>query len=141
MADSSGEKTEEATPQKLQQARRKGQVAQSKDLAAAAVLVSAFAVMSFQAAGLAMDHVERAGRTWALAVQQELARQWTDAGIDVELSVVDPFAQTATLLVGWGITLALPTTFTSAPAPTTSEANRSSSCASLVPFSSFTPSR
>lgn len=34
-----------------------------------------------------------------VAVQQELARQWTDAGIDVELSVVDPFAQTATLLV------------------------------------------
>lgn len=33
------------------------------------------------------------------AVQQQLAQQWRDAGIDVELSVVDPYAQTATLLV------------------------------------------
>lgn len=33
------------------------------------------------------------------AVQQQLAQQWTDAGVDVELSVVDPYAQTATLLV------------------------------------------
>jgi peptide/nickel transport system substrate-binding protein len=34
-----------------------------------------------------------------VAVQQQLAQQWTDAGLDVELSVVDPFEQTATLLV------------------------------------------
>ena len=34
-----------------------------------------------------------------VAVQQQLAQQWTDAGIDVELSVVDPYDQTATLLV------------------------------------------
>lgn len=34
-----------------------------------------------------------------VAVQQELAAQWSAAGIEVELSVVDPFTQTATLLV------------------------------------------
>ena len=34
-----------------------------------------------------------------VAVQQLLAEQWTAAGIDVEISVVDPFTQTANLLV------------------------------------------
>lgn len=37
--------------------------------------------------------------TGNIAVQQELAQQWKDVGIDVELNVVDPFQQTATLLV------------------------------------------
>ncbi|WP_076410947.1 flagellar biosynthesis protein FlhB [Shewanella sp. UCD-KL12] len=39
--DSSQEKTEEATPRKLQQAREKGQVARSKELGTSAVLMSA----------------------------------------------------------------------------------------------------
>ena len=34
-----------------------------------------------------------------VAVQQALADQWRDVGVDVELSVVNPFMQTATLLV------------------------------------------
>jgi ABC-type transport system substrate-binding protein len=37
--------------------------------------------------------------TESLAVQQQLAQQWTEAGVDVEISVIDPFAQTANLLV------------------------------------------
>jgi len=34
-----------------------------------------------------------------VAVQQQLADQWRDAGVDVELTVIEPFEQTATLLV------------------------------------------
>lgn len=46
MAESSGqEKTEQATPRKIQQAREKGQVPRSKDLATAAVLIAAAGAM------------------------------------------------------------------------------------------------
>lgn len=46
MAEGSGqEKTEQATPRKLQQARDKGQVPRSKDLATAAVLIASAAAM------------------------------------------------------------------------------------------------
>ncbi|MFK8137641.1 MAG: flagellar biosynthesis protein FlhB [Bdellovibrionales bacterium] len=41
MADDSGEKTEEATPQRREEYRKKGQVAQTKELASALVLVGA----------------------------------------------------------------------------------------------------
>lgn len=37
--------------------------------------------------------------TGNVAVQQALAQQWQDLGLDVELNVVDPFKQTATLLI------------------------------------------
>ncbi|HYE21120.1 MAG TPA: EscU/YscU/HrcU family type III secretion system export apparatus switch protein [Tepidisphaeraceae bacterium] len=47
---SSGEKTEEATPQKLQKARERGEVFQSKDLTGAALLAGAAAVISGQIA-------------------------------------------------------------------------------------------
>lgn len=44
MAESGQEKTEQPTPRKLQDARKKGQVAKSKDLSAAVVLMAAVAV-------------------------------------------------------------------------------------------------
>lgn len=44
MADNSQDKTEKPTPRKLQEARRKGQVAKSKDLSAAIVLMAAVVV-------------------------------------------------------------------------------------------------
>ncbi len=44
MAETGQEKTEQPTPRKLQEARRKGQVAKSKDLSAAVVLMAAVAV-------------------------------------------------------------------------------------------------
>lgn len=44
MAESGQEKTEQPTPRKLQQARNKGQVAKSKDLSAAVVLLAAVTV-------------------------------------------------------------------------------------------------
>ena len=57
MAESDGqERTEEATPRRLQQAREKGQVARSKELASVSVLIiGAIALMwfgSFLAKGL-----------------------------------------------------------------------------------------
>lgn len=45
--DSSQEKTEDATPKKLREARKKGQVSKSKDLSTVAVMVVVFAVIAF----------------------------------------------------------------------------------------------
>jgi len=45
MSESSGEKTEQPTPKKLDDARKKGQVAKSQDLVSAALLVSAVGVV------------------------------------------------------------------------------------------------
>ena len=45
MAESSGEKTEEATPKRLREARKKGQVPKSKDVSTIAVLLAIFGVV------------------------------------------------------------------------------------------------
>ncbi|MCC7344483.1 MAG: EscU/YscU/HrcU family type III secretion system export apparatus switch protein, partial [Deltaproteobacteria bacterium] len=45
MAESSGEKTEEATPKRLREARKKGQVPKSKDVSTIAVLLAIFGVI------------------------------------------------------------------------------------------------
>jgi flagellar biosynthesis protein FlhB len=45
MADSSGEKTEKPTPHRLREARKKGQVAKSMELAAAVALLAGFGVV------------------------------------------------------------------------------------------------
>lgn len=45
MAESSGEKTEEATPKRLREARKKGQVPKSKDVSTIAVLLVIFGVI------------------------------------------------------------------------------------------------
>lgn len=49
MADDLQDKTEEATPRKLEEARKKGQVAKSQDLTASIVLLSAMLVLFFTA--------------------------------------------------------------------------------------------
>ncbi len=49
MAESAGEKTEEATPKKMREARRKGQIAKSKDMTTAALFISAFAIVAVTA--------------------------------------------------------------------------------------------
>lgn len=46
-AESAGEKTEDATPKKLEDARKKGQVAKSTDLTAAATLITLFLALRF----------------------------------------------------------------------------------------------
>lgn len=56
MAESDGqEKTEEATPKKLQQAREKGQVPRSKDLGTAAVLIASAVGMYIFGSAIAMS--------------------------------------------------------------------------------------
>lgn len=45
--DSSQEKTEDATPKKLREARKKGQIAKSKDLSTVAVMVVVFVTIAF----------------------------------------------------------------------------------------------
>lgn len=47
MSEDSGEKTEEPTPHKLREARKKGQIAKSKDLTAAFLLIVAFYTLKF----------------------------------------------------------------------------------------------
>jgi len=49
---SSQEKTEEATPHKLQKAREKGEVAKSQDMASAMLLLAAFGLLTFQAGAM-----------------------------------------------------------------------------------------
>ncbi|MFZ5648351.1 MAG: flagellar biosynthesis protein FlhB [Bacillota bacterium] len=58
MAESGQEKTEQPTPRKLQEARKKGQVAKSKDLSAAVVLMAAVGVFFVMAQG-AVASLER----------------------------------------------------------------------------------
>ena len=47
MADSSQEKTEEATPKRLREAKKKGQIARSRDLNTIALLIAGFALIVF----------------------------------------------------------------------------------------------
>src|SRR5688572_14597266 len=49
MSDDSGEKTEEPSDKKIQDARKKGQVAMSKDLVAGGVFIAVFVSLSLSA--------------------------------------------------------------------------------------------
>lgn len=72
MADDSGEKTEQPSETKLRQARRKGQVAQSRDLASACVLIAAFGVATLQVAQIGAEFVARSERACRLAVSDDI---------------------------------------------------------------------
>ncbi|MEM1303485.1 MAG: EscU/YscU/HrcU family type III secretion system export apparatus switch protein, partial [Planctomycetota bacterium] len=58
MAETSGEKTFDATPHRRQQAREKGQVAYSQDLGSAALLMAAALVLYWLGPGVA-EHAAR----------------------------------------------------------------------------------
>ena len=47
MAETSQEKTEDATPKRMRDARKKGQVARSRDLSTIVILIAAFALIAF----------------------------------------------------------------------------------------------
>ena len=53
MAEQSGEKTEEATPQKLRKARERGEVSKSQDFVSAIVFAGAFFVLGASATMIA----------------------------------------------------------------------------------------
>jgi flagellar biosynthesis protein FlhB len=67
MADSGGEKTEQPTPKRLQDARKKGQVAKSQDLTSAALLVAAVGVLAFFGASASQTLIKSLDYTFHFA--------------------------------------------------------------------------
>jgi flagellar biosynthesis protein FlhB len=67
MADSGGEKTEQPTPKRLQDARKKGQVAKSQDLTSAALLVAAVGVLAFFGASASQTLIKSLDHTFHFA--------------------------------------------------------------------------
>lgn len=66
MGEDSGEKTEEPTPHKLQEARKKGQAAKSKDLTAAFMLVVAFYALKASSEMMWVKMVDFMNQTYAI---------------------------------------------------------------------------
>jgi flagellar biosynthetic protein FlhB len=66
MSEDSGEKTEEPTPNKLREARKKGQIAKSKDLTAAMILVTAFYGMKLSAVRIWNEMIQMMRRSYEL---------------------------------------------------------------------------
>ncbi len=80
MSEDSGEKTEDATPHKLQEARKKGQIAKSKDATSAILLLLAFFVLKASAEGM-WTQMSKIARTSFLQIGEE----WTPGVIGVLL--------------------------------------------------------
>ena len=66
MGEESGEKTEEPTPHKLQEARKKGQAAKSKDLTAAFMLIVSFFALKASSESMWHKMVDFKYRTFAM---------------------------------------------------------------------------
>jgi flagellar biosynthesis protein FlhB len=104
---SSGERTEEATPQKLRKAREKGQVAMSRDLSAAAVFIAALVLLIGQLAAVTQS-LEALTRTSIAAATDP------DLSVDVVLRVAggvfaQGMASIAPLVIGIFIVAVLAT--------------------------------
>lgn len=90
-----GEKTEEATPKKLRDARRKGQVAKSQDLNTAVLLIVAFGVLAFSASFISLQLREFMQTSFLQSTQLNLTtsisnRVLLDA-LMVMLTILAPF--------------------------------------------------
>jgi flagellar biosynthetic protein FlhB len=88
MAESSGEKTHDATPHRRQQAREKGQVAQSQDLGSALMLVAAVLVLMVLGGKLLHFFGELlarqlGGEAWIVADRDFLLVEWKRVLIDM----------------------------------------------------------
>lgn len=66
MGEDSGEKTEQPTPNKLREARKKGQVTKSKDLTAAFLLVISFYALKFSGVKIWMYMIEMTHKAYFL---------------------------------------------------------------------------
>lgn len=66
-----GEKTEQATPQALRKARERGEVAKSTELSAAALLLTAFGVITWQLESIGAGFGSMAERTFKAATETE----------------------------------------------------------------------
>ncbi len=81
MAESNGEKSYEATPHRRQEARKKGQVATSQDLASAALLIAGVVVLMLLG-GAVMEATARlmarhlGGAAWLTADAEFVRHQW-----------------------------------------------------------------
>jgi flagellar biosynthetic protein FlhB len=93
MADESqGQKTEEPTPKRLRDARRKGQVAQSRDLTAAVALVAAVAGLAATGSHLAGEWVALFSRSLSSAAhpRETLAGPLLADGLGTGLTAILP---------------------------------------------------
>jgi flagellar biosynthetic protein FlhB len=93
MAEQSGDKSQDATPHRRQQAREKGQVAQSQDLGSAALLVSAVLVLMMIGprlmgffAGLLRGQL--GGDAWLTIDRNFVLERWTAIGSDATSAVL-----------------------------------------------------
>lgn len=78
-----GDKTEEASPHKLEEARKKGQIPRSKDLPSAVLMIVGFSVLLSQASTLG-EAIKRLGRDMMLSVEP-LARTAMTPAIALDL--------------------------------------------------------
>lgn len=81
MADSDADKSQEATPHRRQQAREEGQIAQSQDLASAAVLLLSLLALWMFAEGIftyfgTLCREQLGGEAWLTADAAFAVRQW-----------------------------------------------------------------
>lgn len=108
MAESSQERTEEATPRKRQQARRKGTVAKSMDLTGAVVAVGLVVILPFAISNLGQSFLSCLKETWlqmprTINAQEIGTHVWTS--MSGPLSAFVPIVLTA-LAVGLAINFA-----------------------------------
>ena len=96
MAEQNGEKSHDATPHRRQQAREKGQVAQSQDLGSAALLVAAVLILMSLGPALMLNfgHLLRShlgGEAWLLADQTVLVKHFRGILSDLAGSLLPIF--------------------------------------------------
>ena len=81
MAESAGEKSQDPTPHRRQQAREEGQVVQSQDLGSAALLMGGLLVL-MACGGVVLDYFARLleaqleGDAWLTADTEFVVNQW-----------------------------------------------------------------
>ena len=95
MKDTSQEKTEQATPKKLRDARKKGQVAKSRDLNTIAVLIGGFGILLFMRGYMAKTLKELASSELELMtrsdINAELLLQAVGQNFTVYFKIMAPF--------------------------------------------------
>ncbi len=108
MADDAGDKTEEASPHKLEELRKKGNVPQSRDFTTAFVLLAGYTSLSFIAVDLGTRLVTTTTDVFGLAVRGRLdneviVKAFTDAVKDLFVAFLPFMVITAAVggLIQW----------------------------------------
>src|SRR4051812_25424252 len=102
MSEKAGDPTEEPTPKKLREARKRGEVAQSRELAGMAALVGALGVCAIGVgAGISeLANLMRSGIVVAVAGNPADAAPLLESGLAVALRVLGPVLGAAVALGG-----------------------------------------